>query len=128
MTTYVLEMRSTADWKDVRYREYTTSKRKADLFAQVPKIAFTDSGHGIVPSVREHCGRRQPRNMVLQDHVVDSIKALTKPRLPAKQEAGVKVEELADFLRRAEFKTGCAYAAKARALLARYSITKRTEG
>lgn len=125
MTTYILEMRSTADWKDVRYREYTTSKRKADLFAQVPRIAFTDSGHGIVPNVREHYGRRQPRNMILQDHVVDSIKAMTKPRLPAKQEASVSVEELADALLDAP--AGSA-TQMARALLARYSITKRTEG
>ena len=94
MTTYVLELRSTADYKDCRYREYTTSKRKADLFARVPRIPFTDSGHGIVPYVREHSGRREPRNMVLQDHVVDSIKAMTQPtlqtkRLCARQQASV---------------------------------------
>lgn len=73
MTTYCLEMRSTADWQDCRYREYTTSKKKAELFKQVPKIRFTDSGHGIVPAVREHSGRREPRNMMLQDHVLASI-------------------------------------------------------
>lgn len=76
MTTYVLEMRSTAQWADVRYREYTTSKTKADMFQRVPKIQFTDSGHGIVPHVREHHGRRLPKNMILRDHVVDSIKAM----------------------------------------------------
>jgi hypothetical protein len=43
MTTFCLEMRSTADWQDVRYREYTSSKRKADLFKQVPKIRFTEA-------------------------------------------------------------------------------------
>lgn len=78
MTTYCLEMRSTADWQDCRYREYTTSARKAELFKSVPKIQFTDSGHGIVPHVREHSGRREPRNMILQDHVVDAIKSLHK--------------------------------------------------
>jgi hypothetical protein len=79
MTIFCLEMRSTANWQDVRYREYTTSKKKADLFKRVPRISFTDSGHGIVPHVREHSGRREPRNMLLQDHVVDSIVALNKP-------------------------------------------------
>jgi hypothetical protein len=76
MTTFVLEMRSTANWDDVRYREYTTSKKKADLFRSVPKIGFTDSSHGIIPTVKEHRGRREPRNMMLQDHVVDAITSL----------------------------------------------------
>lgn len=76
MTTYVLEMRSTANWQDVRYREYTTSAKKAELFKDVPRISFTDSGHGIVPHVREHRGHRfEPRNMMLADHVQDYIKA-----------------------------------------------------
>lgn len=80
MTIYCLEMRSTADWQDVRYREYTTSAKKADLFKNVPKIQFTDSGHGIVPHVREHRGHREPRNMILQDHVLDHI--ISKTRAP----------------------------------------------
>jgi hypothetical protein len=45
---------------DVRYREYTRSKRRAERFAEVPKIQFTDSGHGIVFCVREHSGKRKP--------------------------------------------------------------------
>lgn len=80
MTTYVLEMRSTANWQDIRYREYTSSKRKAELFKTVPRISFTDSGHGIVPHVREHRGRREPRNMILQDHVLDHI--ISQSRTP----------------------------------------------
>lgn len=76
MTTYVLEMRSTANWSDVRYREYTTSAKKAEIFKDVPKIQFTDSGHGIVPAVREHIkGPRAPRNMMLSDHVQSYITA-----------------------------------------------------
>lgn len=75
MTTYVLEMRSTANWQDVRYREYTTSAKKAEIFKDVPRISFTDSGHGIVPHVREHCGHREPRNLLLADHVRDYITA-----------------------------------------------------
>lgn len=78
MTTYCLEMRSTADWQDVRYREYTTSKRKAELFKKVPKIAFTDSGHHIIPHVKEHAGRKLPRNMILCDHVQDAIIGISR--------------------------------------------------
>jgi hypothetical protein len=66
---WLLEMHSTADWSDVRYREYTSSKAKALAFERVPKIKFTDSGHGIVPFVREHKGRRQPTIKLLADHV-----------------------------------------------------------
>lgn len=75
MTTFVLEMRSTANWQDIRYREYTSSVKKAELFKGVPRIDFTDSGHGIVPHVREHRGRREPRNMLLADHVQEYITA-----------------------------------------------------
>lgn len=84
MTTYVLEMRSTADWQHIRYREYTTSAKKAKLFENVPRISFTDSGHGIVPHVREHSGHREHRNMLLADHVQDYIKAVgqqVRPKL-----------------------------------------------
>lgn len=95
MTTYCLEMRSTANWQDIRYREYTTSKKKAELFKQVPRIRFTDSGHHIVPHVTEHTGRRLPRNMILRDHVVDAIIAINKstPKA-AKQSAEKRIKEL----------------------------------
>lgn len=73
MSVYCLEMRSTADWQDVRYREYTTSARKAEAFKRVPRIQFTDSGHGIVPFVREHKGRREPCIRVLADHVREAL-------------------------------------------------------
>ena len=83
MTVYCLELRSTANWQDVRYREYTTSAKKASLFKTVPRISFTDSGHGIVPSVREHRGRREPRNMLLCDHVQDHMVAREREIKPA---------------------------------------------
>lgn len=55
MTTWLLEGFNTdrrySD--DVRYRAYTTSKRKAAAFSRIPKIQFTDSGHGIVFSATE---------------------------------------------------------------------------
>jgi hypothetical protein len=47
-------------FNDIRYRDYTTSKKKAEKFAQIPEIQFTDSGHGIVFVAREHKGRRKP--------------------------------------------------------------------
>src|SRR2546426_876869 len=55
MTTWLLEAFNT-DRRypdDVRYRVYTTSKRKAEAFDRIPKIQFTDSGHGIVFSASE---------------------------------------------------------------------------
>lgn len=73
MPVYCLEMRSTADWQDVRYRSYTTSIRKAEAFRQVPRIQFTDSGHGIIPVVREHQGRRDPLIRTLADHVAGRL-------------------------------------------------------
>jgi hypothetical protein len=66
-----MEMRSTADWKDVRYRAYTQSVAKAEAFKRVPKIQFTDSGHGVVPVVREmeRGQRREPRVTMCEAHV-----------------------------------------------------------
>lgn len=34
--------------RDVRHRSYTTSKKRAEEFERIPRIQFTDSGHGIV--------------------------------------------------------------------------------
>jgi hypothetical protein len=75
MPIYCLEMRSTADWSDVRYREYTTSVRKAEAFRNIPKIKFTDNGHGIVPVVKDHIGRREKPISILRDHVASNLKA-----------------------------------------------------
>jgi len=47
-------------YDDVRYRSYTSSQKRAELFKQIPKIQFGDSGHGIVFSAREHKGKRKP--------------------------------------------------------------------
>lgn len=74
MPVYCLEMRSTANWDDVRYREYTTSARKAKAFEAVPKIQFTDSGHGIVPVVKDHRGRKAKPISDLRQHIIDSLK------------------------------------------------------
>ena len=78
MSAFVLEIRSTADWKDCRYRAYTTSQKRRDEFmARVKKVQFTDSGHGLVPHARElqKGARREPTNNVLREHVADCLRA-----------------------------------------------------
>jgi hypothetical protein len=54
LTAYDTEMRN------VRCREYTRSQRTAELWEQIPRIQFTDSGHGIVFIASLHVGRRLP--------------------------------------------------------------------
>lgn len=63
MTVYVLLGISTEEHgpRAVRHREYTTSEKTARLFAQIPKLGFTDSGHGIVyTAARKPPGKRLP--------------------------------------------------------------------
>lgn len=49
MTTWLLEAYGTDSryGADVRYRAYTTSAKKSAKFNAIPRIQFTDSGHGI---------------------------------------------------------------------------------
>ena len=54
---------------DIRYRRYTSSKRLANNFAKIPKIQFTDSGHGIVFLAREHHGHEYPERSEIYDYV-----------------------------------------------------------
>ena len=55
MTTWLLEAFGTDSRypDDVRFRAYTTSHKKAEAFDRIPKIQFSDSGHGIVFAARE---------------------------------------------------------------------------
>jgi len=46
--------------RDDRVREYTSSKQLADLWKQIRRIQFTDSGHGIVFGAKPHTGKRKP--------------------------------------------------------------------
>lgn len=85
---FVLEMRSTQNWDDVRYREYTSSERKAEAFKSVPSIKFTDSGHHIIPVVREHSGRRKPTNRMLREHVDEAMRGAL-PRVASHAERAV---------------------------------------
>jgi hypothetical protein len=54
---------------EVRYRTYTRSKKLADLFAKIPKLQYSDSGHGVVFSSVEVRRRRKPDLVYLTDHV-----------------------------------------------------------
>jgi len=62
-------------YDDVRWREYTTSKRKAERFAKIPKLQFSDSGHGIVFNARPHSGPRKPVVRVLSEYVAANMPA-----------------------------------------------------
>lgn len=72
---YELVAYNTETYTDIRYREYTTSKKKASRFQQIPKIQFTDSGHGIVFSVFEHRGKREKPIYSLSEYVLKHLKS-----------------------------------------------------
>ena len=61
--------------QDIRYREYTNSKKRAEQFNKIPKIQFTDSGHGIVFHSRELKFRehRKPTISILRDYVQEHL-------------------------------------------------------
>ena len=65
---------------DIRHREYTTSKRTADLFNQIPKIQFTDSGHGIVFAASPHSGRKLPTRRM--EYVSEQMARLRREAAP----------------------------------------------
>lgn len=48
MASWELLAYSTALRTDIRYRAYTRSRAVAEKFTKIPRINFTDSGHGIV--------------------------------------------------------------------------------
>jgi len=60
--------------QDIRYRIYTSSKKKVEAFNKIPKIQFTDSGHGIVFHASEHKGIRKSRITILRDYVEKHMK------------------------------------------------------
>ena len=66
---YRLELRSTENWDDVRYRDYTSSEDRMKRFEALPKIQFTDSGHGIVPVVSKCGSRGRDQVNVLETYV-----------------------------------------------------------
>ena len=71
MTYELLAFATSNPRNDIRYRRYTRSKLTAERFSKLPRIQFTDSGHGIVFTVRE-MGKGEKRNTTityLQDYV-----------------------------------------------------------
>lgn len=59
---------------DVRYRDYTTSEKKAVNFSNIPKIQFSDSGHGIV-FVARLVTKRKPKITTLSDYVREHLQS-----------------------------------------------------
>lgn len=68
--TWMLEAYDTG-FREVRHRSYTNSKRKADAFAALPRIQFTDSGHGVVFTAEEidPGTKRLPTRRLLNDYL-----------------------------------------------------------
>jgi len=84
---------------DIRYREYTASKKKAEAFKKIPKIQFTDSGHGIVFSAWPHKGARKPNIYILKDYVKEHLEKaeITPPvkyKLSDKSKILLRIKEL----------------------------------
>lgn len=80
MAVWMLEAYDT-DGRNARCREYTTSRTKAEAWARIPRIDFTDSGHGIVFNVWAHQGRRKPTINAGQyaDRLREAMSAECKP-------------------------------------------------
>lgn len=51
MTWFALEVYDT-EQREVRCRRYTRSAKKAEAWERIPRIDFTDSGHGLVFQAR----------------------------------------------------------------------------
>ena len=77
MTTWMLEAYGTDSryHDDVRHRSYTRSQKKAEAFARIPRIQFTDSGHGIVFHAEElpPRTRRLPERRGLADYISEHM-------------------------------------------------------
>lgn len=79
LTAYDTEMR------EDRSREYTTSKRTAELWDKIPRIQFSDSGHGVVFRVREMAaGERAKRVIPRMMHAHRELRRLRDEAKPAR--------------------------------------------
>lgn len=74
MTYELLAYNTDCRYDDIRYRSYTTSKKKAEAFENIPKIQFSDSGHGIVFVARKHNGPKAKCIDILRDYVRKHLK------------------------------------------------------
>lgn len=79
MSTWMLEAYGTDSRyrDDVRHRSYTRSKRKAEAFSRIPRIQFTDSGHGIAFYAKElqRGERRLPVRSGLSIYIAEHLSA-----------------------------------------------------
>jgi hypothetical protein len=91
MSTWLLEAYGTDSryGDDVRFRAYTTSRKQAEAFNAIPRIQFTDSGHGIVFSAIELAPRtpRKPKRYELSGYVREHMRALLQSE-PGKPSSG----------------------------------------
>lgn len=92
MTLWMLEGYDT-DTRTARCREYTTSQRLAEDWRSIPRIVFTDSGHGIVFTARPLAPpeRRKPLIQRL-DHATEYLRLLAEERRQ-KRRPGVGILE-----------------------------------
>jgi hypothetical protein len=69
-------------YDDVRYRVYTTSEKRADEFRQIPRIQFSDSGHGIVFAATKlpHGTRRREVRRGLEEYVNEQLAIIRKKK------------------------------------------------
>lgn len=68
------------EMREARSREYTRSKKMADLWNQIPRIQFSDSGHGIVFNAHPHSGKRRP-TMSRMDHADKWLRELRQSKV-----------------------------------------------
>lgn len=63
---------------DIRYRKYTTSDKLAKRFEQIPKLQFTDSGHGIVFYARPYSGSKKEPIFAIEKYVKEQLARIPK--------------------------------------------------
>lgn len=88
MSVWLLEAYATDSryGADVRYRAYTTSRKKAEAFARIPRIQFSDSGHGIVfhatewPRRAKRLELRYGLSDYVDEHLRPAASVLVAPR------------------------------------------------
>lgn len=76
--------------REARCREYTRSQRTADLWVRIPRLQFSDSGHGVVFTRRPHSGARRLtiRRMDYADEWLRKLRAAARPPVEVRGERG----------------------------------------
>jgi hypothetical protein len=78
MTYELIAFATTDPLRDIRYRVYTTNSVRAAAFSKIPRIQFSDSGHGIVFNFRvlEYRERRKPVIRHIESYVRNELASL----------------------------------------------------